>query len=523
MNKLLLLISLIFFSLAIMTNFLFKVNEPSWQNATIDPDRARRFVTVLANNHTPAVLYFDEKNLGGVLYTRKTIQDRFYGSSILDRLAPTPSIKALLNDIYDYFTARQWSTQTIDTGEQMGLFLTGVYDDRGILHAVYQDGTLGKEVLYYAYFDGKKWSKKEIVDDATQNGINIGVFASISIINGSPVIFYHTEQGQKFGYAIRITPATNSKSQTLNPKQIQNSNDRNSELFGYLDFGNSDLFSISDLGFRISNLTKPAFAQTTGSTAVKSDNWERKTLETGVGWLTTTANCDGSSDPGSNLVYVVYRSRDTQNIYLGKLEPTTHNSQPTTYNWSSTPLSASASTGLAITTKFTTHNPQLTTTDSPCRPYISYFAPVDNTGHGKISFYDSAAKKLSTIDDDGYLSRISLAGNKQGFHAVYNVENKGLFYAQSTDGVSWKTQLMAPGKYTGSYNSLTVDDDGNIYIAYVDGTALKYMEYNVSSSNTVKNVKTGLSITLLAIGILGLAASFMKKNTLQLKSKNRGK
>ncbi|OGF72532.1 hypothetical protein A3E06_03990 [Candidatus Giovannonibacteria bacterium RIFCSPHIGHO2_12_FULL_44_42] len=44
----------------------------------------------------------------------------------------------------------------------------------------------------------------------------------------------------------------NPKSQALNPKQYPNPNDQNRKRFGILNFGNWNLFGISDLGFRIS-------------------------------------------------------------------------------------------------------------------------------------------------------------------------------------------------------------------------------------------------------------------------------
>lgn len=46
----------------------------------------------------------------------------------------------------------------------------------------------------------------------------------------------------------------NPKHQTLNPKQIQNSNDKNSKPFGASDFGHWNLFRIWNLGFGISAL-----------------------------------------------------------------------------------------------------------------------------------------------------------------------------------------------------------------------------------------------------------------------------
>ena len=59
------------------------------------------------------------------------------------------------------------------------------------------------------------------------------------------------------GITIKLAPVRmiykNSKLETRNSKQYQNPNDKNSKRFDNLDLENSNLFRISDLGFRISN------------------------------------------------------------------------------------------------------------------------------------------------------------------------------------------------------------------------------------------------------------------------------
>jgi hypothetical protein len=52
---------------------------------------------------------------------------------------------------------------------------------------------------------------------------------------------------------INIIFALNSKSQILNPKQIQNSNKTNSKHFDHLNFCNWNLFRVSSLEFRVLN------------------------------------------------------------------------------------------------------------------------------------------------------------------------------------------------------------------------------------------------------------------------------
>src|SRR3989344_7177903 len=62
---------------------------------------------------------------------------------------------------------------------------------------------------------------------------------------------------ETYGYYLKeLDKLRNSKLETLNPKQYQNSNDRNTKRFENLKLKNSNLFRISDLEFSISNKLK---------------------------------------------------------------------------------------------------------------------------------------------------------------------------------------------------------------------------------------------------------------------------
>jgi len=240
-KTLLIILGLILISLSVAL-MLYPVKQLDWYHETLDSEHAERFVTVAVANRSPFVSWFDEKDRGGVLYS----------------MAKSTGIP-FLNDLKTYFSdsKMEWNQGNIDEALYAGMFVSSVAGKNGRIHVAYQDSSMGKERLVYALYDGKIW-KKETVDDAITSGINVGAYASISLVNNQPVIFYHTEQGQKFGYAKRVA-----------------------------------------LGGPTSNEVGP--------------RWEKKTLETGKGWTITSDSCKGKT-------YVSYRGRGNQALYFGLLD-----------------------------------------------------------------------------------------------------------------------------------------------------------------------------------------------------------
>lgn len=367
------------FFIASLVAFMYTVKQPEWTTEVMDSVHPERFVSVSA---MPSIVYFNEKERGGVL---------FFAS---------PSEKwGVMNDINYYFKGRQWEGGSVDEGLYKGMFISSTADDKGNIHVSYQDATLGDEKLMHAFYDGN-WTK-EAVDDVN-SGLNVGMYSSISILEGKPVIFYHTEQGRKFGYAIK-----------------------------------------------------------------ENGSWSKKTLETGVGWLITTAACDGK-------VFAAYRGRDTQDIFLGTLENGV---------WSSRNMGVKTSSGLAIAEK-------------GCMPYIAYF----DDSKSSVMFLDATEGKSYRIGS-GRLSRVSLAADSGGFHAAYYFSETGLYYAFSKDGIEWNVTLLSPGERDGWYNSIAAGS-GNIYISSLNQTSLKYMEYNASASGTIKALLSAAAALLFAASLL---------------------
>lgn len=203
--------------------------------------------------------------------------------------------------------------------------------------------------------------------------------------------------------------------------------------------------------------------------AIKNNNWVKRELDRGVGWFISSEACE-------NKIFLVYRERDGKNIYFAKIEDG---------RFSSKKLNANTSSQLSITTK-------------NCEPYIAYF----DEDKGKIYF--SSLVNFSPIEvGKGKLSRISLYF-EQGFHLVYGVSGDGLYYAFSENGRNWNLTILDKGIREGEYNSLKVDERGNIHVAYLNRTALKYAEYNVSSVRGVRILLLSFT-TIFASGFLILS------------------
>jgi hypothetical protein len=72
--------------------------------------------------------------------------------------------------------------------------------------------------------------------------------------------------------------------------------------------------------------------------------------------------------------------------------------------------------------------------------------------------------------------------------------------------------LLDNGIRDGEYNSLAVDKKGNIHIAYLNRTALKYAEYNISSIKAAKTFFLIISFTFLLLTFVCLIPSLILKN-----------
>lgn len=85
---------------------------------------------------------------------------------------------------------------------------------------------------------------------------------------------------------------------------------------------------------------------------------------------------------------------------------------------------------------------------------------------------------LSTIDFAGDVGRHASVATKFGktHIAYYDLTNKNLKYAWSTNNLTWTIEVVDSAGDVGEYASLTVDAKGNPHISYSDATNqdLKY-------------------------------------------------
>lgn len=213
-------------------------------------------------------------------------------------------------------------------------------------------------------------------------------------------------------------------------------------------------------------------------------SWKKTILETGRGWLTSTVSQQDSCENG---LFTAYRGRDNQNIFMGKLM----NSAGVEL-WSSQDIGRTTPSGISMAMK-------------NCKPYIAYFSETN----GKVMLNNPETHSDYVIGD-AKMSRISIDADDNGFYVLYNIYEKGLMYAHSPDGINWTQQFIDTGRRDGEYNAISVEENSNIYIVYLNSTALKYAEYNVSSAKSVKKVRTYFAAISFIIGIL-LSYNYLRR------------
>jgi hypothetical protein len=110
--------------------------------------------------------------------------------------------------------------------------------------------------------------------------------------------------------------------------------------------------------------------------------------------------------------------------------------------------------------------------------------------------------RSDSVIGDAKLSRVSMDADGNGFYVVYNIYEKGLVYAFSQDGANWIRQFIDTGRRDGEYNAISVGEKGDIHIAYLNSTALKYAEYNVSSVSSIKKIRIYSAVVSFVVGIV---------------------
>lgn len=152
----------------------FEAPEPEWKHQVVDNDTYGKFVEVETYGDTVGVAY--PKSIeGGV-----TLAEKSYGVDVTDFSVPE----------------RSWSFETVDDRPETGMY-PSMEHRSGTLYISYQDGDLGDESLHLATRGNGSWSVREL-DNVSNGGVSVGMYTSLSFIDGEPVVFYHSpSQGLK--------------------------------------------------------------------------------------------------------------------------------------------------------------------------------------------------------------------------------------------------------------------------------------------------------------------------------------
>lgn len=169
-----------------------------------------------------------------------------------------------------------------------------------------------------------------------------------------------------------------------------------------------------------------------------SGEWQRQELEVGTGWFTDSATCGEEA-------YAAFRDRGEESISIGTYDG----------GWSVEDTGVGTNTDVAIAT-------------DGCEPFIAYL----DSETGKIAV--EGVGELEEFSSSGF-SRISLE-IEDDYHLLYNVRQEGMFYVESDDGESWEKEQLSNSTEADSYSDLAIDSEGDVHIAYLDGSDLVYLQ-----------------------------------------------
>ena len=389
------------------------------------------------------------------------------------KLSHLLSLSFLILSLSFYFhslkiSGPQWKFWVLDT-EHPKRFVSLVADSKGNPHIFYFNERGGGGLLYVTskslgnsflddlnyFFRGREWVY-EVVDDRK----NVGFAISSTVKNDKVYVAY---QDSNLGRE-RLLYATKNgkwKVETVDKAEESGINVGMYTSIAFLE--RPIIFYFVEQGRKLMY-------------AIKDENWTKKEIDRGKGLFITSKVCN-------DTIFLAYRERDGKKIYFAVFENGSFRFKK---------LNANADSQFSIALK-------------NCEPYIAYFD--DSTE--KIYFsslIDFRPKEIAK----GERSRISLAYSN-GFHLVYGESGKGLWYGYSKDGNNWNFRLLDKGIREGEYNSLAIDKKGNIHIAYLNRTALKYAEYNISSFQAAKTLFLILSFTFLTLGLTCLISSVVLK------------
>jgi hypothetical protein len=115
----------------------------------------------------------------------------------------------VLGDIHEYFFSPGWNKETINASSSSGGYLS-MEKFSGKLAVAYKESDIGDSKLVYSEKRPEGWNT-EVVDSIAGTGLGSGMYASLTSVDGDPVILYHTSQDNQFVKAERTEDKWNRK------------------------------------------------------------------------------------------------------------------------------------------------------------------------------------------------------------------------------------------------------------------------------------------------------------------------
>jgi len=221
---------------------------------------------------------------------------------------------------------------------------------------------------------------------------------------------------------------------------------------------------------------------------LQDGEWEKENLGSQAGWFTSSASCNGKS-------VLAYSGRNSTELRASVYED----------GWRSFSLNRNARSGTSLTM------------NENCRAVYAYMNPETQNievlqGGDFSSVTQSQLSRLSIVRDDGY-------------HMSFHKYGDGLYYGYGEGLDGWNTTEIGSSSGDGEYNDLTVDEAGNIHVAYDHEGSIYVAENNRGTvrlmHEVVDKLRAGSFSVLLLLIVLTSLVEFPVRESLENLSYSR--
>lgn len=220
--------------------------------------------------------------------------------------------------------------------------------------------------------------------------------------------------------------------------------------------------------------------------AEKDGEWSTESLEDDMGWYTETSKCGGE-------IKVAYTGRNNEELRIGTYSD----------NWDSENTSTRVKSDLDIAT------------GENCGNQLLYLDQETE----QITYRDS---EESREFGEAFFTRVAATSEDNKTHLIYYDEGTGIVYAKKESG-KWRNKTLKENPEAGAYNDITVDDEGNIHVAFLQEEKLYHSVYNKGTTEEIKSKTRKLRITTVIATIILTLLALRKRNVYKLTEKLRDK